>query len=63
MDVDMFAPDENRNIEQLFNLQGYKVNSETKVLSTDVMGSTIMVDGGTWDTTNRSQVWSSGGDI
>jgi len=32
--------------------------SETKIISTDVSAKTITVDGGTWDMTNRNQVWS-----
>ena len=33
---------------------------EIKVTATDVSAKTITVDGGTWDTSNQSQVWSSG---
>ena len=32
----------------------------TSVLATDVSAKTIIVDGGTWDTSNQSQVWSEG---
>ena len=29
-----------------------------KVISTDLVNNTMVVDGGTWDTSNQSQVWS-----
>ena len=35
-------------------------NPPVKVISTDLVNNTMVVDGGDWDTSNQSQVWSDG---
>ena len=39
------------------------LGNDVSIISTDLVNNTMVVDGGQWDTSNRSEVWSTGASV